>query len=129
MTELAGLTKESRKLALDRFHQIQPHLEQNHSLLSVAQAAGIPYRTAQRWVALYKIFGLAGLARKRRSDRGERRAVSARLKEVIEGLALQKPPLPIAVLYRQVQRLSRDVGDKAPSYRTVVNIVRSLGAD
>lgn len=75
MTELAGLTEESRKLALDRFHQLQPHLEQNHSLRSVAQAAGIPYRTAQRWIALYRMFGLAALARKHRSDRGERRAV------------------------------------------------------
>lgn len=129
MTELAGLTEESRKLALDRFHQIQPHLEQNRSLRSVAQAAGIPYRTAQRWVALYRMFGLAALARKHRSDRGVRRAVSVELKEAIEGIALQKPPLPIAALYRQVQRLSRDLGDKAPSYRTVVNIVRGLGAD
>lgn len=129
MTELAGFTEGSRKLALDRFHKIQPHLEQNKSLRSVAQAAGIPYRTAQRWVALYRMFGLSGLTRKHRSDRGERRAVSARLKEVIEGLALQKPPLPITALYRQVQRFSRDLDDKAPSYRTVVNIVRGLGAD
>ena len=75
------------------------------------------------------MFGLSGLTRKHRSDRGERRAVSARLKEVIEGLALQKPPLPITALYRQVQRFSRDLDDKAPSYRTVVNIVRGLGAD
>jgi putative transposase len=75
------------------------------------------------------MFRLSGLTRKHRSDHGERRAVSAWLKEVIEGLALQKPPLPIAALYRQVQRFSRDLGDKAPSYRTVVNIVRSLGAD
>jgi hypothetical protein len=45
------------------------------------------------------------LRRKKRVDRGERRAVSAKVKEVIEGLALQKPPLPIAALYRRVQRL------------------------
>ena len=75
------------------------------------------------------MFGLAALARKHRSDRGVRRAVSVELKEAIEGIALQKPPLPLAALYRQVQRLSRDLGDKAPSYRTVVNIVRGLGAD
>jgi hypothetical protein len=35
------------------------------------------------------------LARKNRTDRGERRAVSAKIKEAIEGLALQKPALPI----------------------------------
>jgi putative transposase len=104
MEELAGFTEEARKLALDRFCLIQPHLEKNQSLQFVARAAGIPYRTAHRWVAQYRLFGLAALTRKRREDRGERRAVSAKLKEVIEGLALQKPPLPIAALYRQVQR-------------------------
>ena len=45
ITELAGFTEASRKLALDRFHQIQPYLEEN---LSLRSAAGIPYRTAQR---------------------------------------------------------------------------------
>jgi len=34
---------------------------------SVAAAAGIPYRTAQRWVNRYHQFGLAALARKRRA--------------------------------------------------------------
>lgn len=51
------------------------------------------------------------------------------MKEVVEGLALQKPPLPVAALYRQVVRFSKDLGEKAPSYGTVFNIVRSLGAD
>jgi putative transposase len=129
MDHVAGLTEEARKLALDRFRLIQLHLEENRSLESVARAAGIPYRTLQRWVAQYRQFGLAALGRKKREDRGERRAVSAKLKEVIEGLALQKPPLPIAALYRQVQRFSQDLGEKAPSYGTVFNIVRNLGAD
>jgi putative transposase len=94
-----------------------------------ADIAGISYRTAYRWVAQYRRFGLAALARKQREDRGERRAVSQKLKEIIEGLAMQKPPLPIAALYRQVRRFAQDLGEKAPSYGTVFNIVRSLGAD
>jgi transposase-like protein len=57
MDQLAELTEEARKLALDRFRLIQPHLEQNQSLQSVADAAGIPYRTVQRWVAQYRLFG------------------------------------------------------------------------
>ena len=129
MDQLAGFTEEARKLALDRFRLIQPHLEQNQSLQSVARAAGVPYRTAQRWVAQYRLFGLGALARKRRGDRGERRIVSAKFKEVIEGLALQKPPLPLAALFRQVQGLSKGMGEKAPSYGTVFSIVRNLSAD
>ena len=129
MDHLAALPEEARKFALDRFRLIQPHLEQDRSLSSVAQTAGISYRTAHRWVTQYRRFGLAALARKQREDRGERRAVSLKLKEIIEGLALQKPPLPIAALYRQVRRFSQDLGENTPSYGTVFNIVHSLGAD
>jgi hypothetical protein len=50
MDQLAGLTEEARKLALDRFRQLQPHLEDDRPLKAVAAAAGIPFRTAQRWV-------------------------------------------------------------------------------
>ena len=89
MDLLAGLPEDVRKLALERFRIIQLHLEQNRPLQSVAQAAGIPYRTAQRWVAQYRLFGLAALARRKREDKGERHAVSTSMKEVVEGLALQ----------------------------------------
>jgi len=86
MGELGQLSEEGRGRALDRFRLFQPYLEQNQPLQSVARAAGIPYRTAQRWVAQYRQFGLAALSRKPRDDRGERRVVSVKLKEAIEGL-------------------------------------------
>ena len=76
MDELAGLPEEARRLALDRFRLLQPHLEQNEPLTSVAKAAGIPYRTAHRLVSQYRRHGLAALVRKKRLDRGQRRAVS-----------------------------------------------------
>jgi putative transposase len=67
-----------------------------------------------RWVARYQQFGLGALVRKRRADTGARRAISAKLTEVIEGLALQKPPLPIAALSRQARRSAKDWGEPAP---------------
>jgi len=107
--ELAGLSEGALKLALDRFRILQrtsrmstgmwsPQLERNQPLQSVAVAAGIPYCTAHRWLAQYRWFALAALPKKTRVDRGQRRAASGELKQVIEGLALQKPPLPIAAL-------------------------------
>jgi len=121
--ELAPLSEEARKLALDRFRILKPHLEHSQSLRSVAPAAGIPYRTAHRWLAEYRRFGLAALARKARVDRGERRAASVDLKQAIEGLALQKPPLPIAALYRQVRAIAQQRGEAVPSYSVVYDIV------
>jgi putative transposase len=129
MDELAGLPEEVRKLAMERFRLLQPHLEQNESLISVAKAAGIPYRTAHRLVSGYRRHGLAALVRKKRTDRGQRRAVSESLKKAIEGLALQKPPLPIATLYRQVLKLCQERGEQPPSYGTVFSIVQKLPAD
>lgn len=129
MAHLAGFTEEARKLALDRFRLIQPHLGQSQLLPSVARAAHIPNRTAQRWVAQYRLFGLAALVRKKRQDQGTRRAVSAKVKETHRRPRFTKPPLPIAALYRQMLRFSKECGEKAPSDGTVFNIVRSLGAD
>lgn len=58
MDELAGLSEEARKMAMERFRLLQPHLEQNEPLKSVAEAAGIPYRTAHRLVSEYRRLGL-----------------------------------------------------------------------
>jgi putative transposase len=97
-------------------------------LRSVADEAGLPYRTVQGWVTRYQQFGLAALVRKRRAHSGAR-AISARLRKVIEGLALQAPPLPIAALSRQVQRFAKDLGESSPSYWVIYDIVRQLPAD
>ena len=129
MDQLAGLTEEARRLALDRFRLLQPHLEDDRPLKLVSTEAEIPFRTAQRWVALYRKFGLAALARKNRADRGERRTVSVKIKEAIEGLALQKPPLPITAVCRQARRLAEDLGEEPPSYWVVYRIVSSLPDD
>jgi putative transposase len=129
MDELAELTGEARKRALDRFHLLQPHLENDRPLKAVASAAGIPFRTAQRWVSLYRQFGLAALARRKRADTGQHREISAKLKEAIEGIALQKPPLPVATICRQARRLAQDIGEEPPTYWLVYRIVSSLPAD
>jgi putative transposase len=57
------------------------------------------------------------------------RTVPVKIKAAIEGLALETPPLPISTLHRQAQRLAQDLGEKAPSYKVVYNIVGALPAD
>jgi len=129
MDQLAGLTEEARKLALDRFRLLQPHLEDDHPLKAVAASAGIPFRTAQRWVSLYRQFGLTALTRKRRTDTGQHREMSAKLKEAIEGIALQKPPIPVSAICRQARLLAKDLAEEPPSYWLVYRIVSALPAD
>src|SRR4051794_9298884 len=102
---------------IDRILEIlRPHLEQGRALNVVAREAGVAFRTAQRWVALYRQFGLAALAHKPRADRGGRRALSPELVQVIEGLALERPPRSAAAVYREVCQLAQRKGRKPPSY-------------
>ena len=129
MDQLVVLTEEARKLAVERFRLLQPHLEDDRPLKLIAATAGIPFRTAQRWVSLYRQFGLAALARKKRTDTGQNREISSKLKDAIEGISSQKPPLPVAMICRQARRLAQDLGEEPPSYWVVYRIVAALPAD
>ena len=91
MPDLTGLSEEARQRAMERYEILRPHLEEGKALTAVAHEAGVPYRTAQRWLARYQQSGLAALAPKPRTDRGERRALTPELLHLIEGLALEKP--------------------------------------
>lgn len=64
MEELASLPVESPEPALKRFELLRPHLDGVQALRSVVKEAGIPYRTAARWIAGYQRDGLAALARR-----------------------------------------------------------------
>jgi putative transposase len=101
MQTVGELSSARRDLALRRFRLLEPHLEHGRPLRVIAAEAGIPFRAVQRWAAQYRKFGLVALARKMRGDNGVRRAVSANLKAAIEGLARERPPLPITPMYRQ----------------------------
>ena len=100
---LAALSPDERTRALERYRILQPCVEHDVPLTHVARHHGIPLRTLQRWLAQYRRDGFAGLARRRRSDRGQPRGLPPELKQLIEGLALRTPPPTVALVHRQVQ--------------------------
>jgi hypothetical protein len=53
MRELVSLAESDRKIALDRYRLLRPHLEDGRAL-TIASEAGVAYSTAQRWVTLYR---------------------------------------------------------------------------
>jgi putative transposase len=108
-----------------RFAVLRPHLEDGVSLARAAAAAGVPLRTAQRWLARYRRDGLAGLARPRRSDAGARHSPDD-LVTVIEGMGLKRPRLSAAAIHRRVRDVAATQGWRAPSYGTVQAILSSL---
>ena len=123
---LTAYSEAERQLALLRYQHLRLHLEEGIALPQVASEANIPLRTAQRWVALYRQFGLAGLTRKHRADRGESRRLSSELQQLVEGLALQSPRLSAATIHRRVSVLAQQRKEALPSYSLVSEIVRRL---
>ncbi len=77
---------------------------------------------------MYREHGLAGLARPDRADPGTRRVLSLKIREVIEGLALERPPLSIQSVCRQVSQYAESIGEAKPSYWMVRQVMRELPA-
>lgn len=50
---LTAISDTERKLALERFRLLEPHLQNGRELRSVSEGSGVSFRTLQRWVANY----------------------------------------------------------------------------
>jgi len=111
--------------AMRRFEFLRPHIEDGVALAIAAREADIPIRTAQRWLALYRTFGLEGLERQKRSD-AKTRKLPRELVRMIEGLALRKPRLSSAAIHRRVTAAAKAQDWRNPTYRTVYEIIRAL---
>src|SRR5271157_5874354 len=94
-----GLSEDQRREALERFQILRPHLEEGVPLACIAQDHNLVLRTLTRWAGHYRQRGLAGLCRKSRNDRDQRK-MSPTLQQFIEGLALAKPHLSAAAVHR-----------------------------
>ena len=123
---LTELTDHERVQALARFQVLRPFLEEDTALTDLARQHAYPLRTLRRWVQRYRTAGLAGLVRTPRRDRSTRRRLPLVLHQCVEGLALQTPPLSIALIHRQISALARQHNLTPPSYSLVYNIVRQL---
>jgi putative transposase len=123
---LSALSDAERARALERYRVLQPCVEHDVPLTHVAHHHGLPLRTVQRWLARYRHAGLAGLARRGRSDRGQQRGLHAALKPVIEGFALRTPPPTVAFVHRQVCAVARQHGWPLPTYPCVYRVVKQL---
>jgi putative transposase len=99
----------------NRLAFLRVHLDDGVPLARAAREAGIPIRTARRWLACFRDAGPAGLSFKTRSDAGERK-VAREVVELIEGMAFTKPRQSAATIHRRVSAVSRERKWRAPSY-------------
>jgi putative transposase len=124
-TPVIAFTEAQRQVAMARFAVLQPHLEEDVPLARAARQAGVPIRTAERWLARYRQKGLAGLARPVRRDAAIHR-LPADLVALIEGLGLKKPRASAAAIHRRVRDVATAQGWPLPSYSTVYAILAAL---
>ena len=113
------VTERERRMAV-----LGPHVFDGVPLARAAADAGVPRRTAARWLLAYAADG--STARSGRSDRTRRRRIPVELVTLIEGLALRRPPPKIAQVHREAVRIAEEKGWSAPSYPVVYRIVADL---
>jgi putative transposase len=123
---LSQLTEAEHAQAMARFQVVRPFPEGQVELTAIARQHSLSRRTLRRWVQRYDIEGMAGLVRQRRTDRGRPRRLSPALHQCVEGLALQTPPLSIAVIHRQICVLAQQHQLRPPSYSLIYAIMRRL---
>lgn len=68
---LDGLSASQRQQAMERFAALRPHIKDGITLAETTAAAGVPLRTACRWLAAHRHDGLAGLVRNPRRSKGQ----------------------------------------------------------
>jgi putative transposase len=122
---LAELDERQRAEVTRRWQVLRPVVQDGVPLTVAARDAGVPLRSAQRWLGRYRTGGLAALARAGRSDRGRRR-LPPELVRLVEGLALQRPRPSAASITRWVKRAAEEHDWPVPSYSTVYSIVTAL---
>lgn len=121
--EPAGASGErDRRMAV-----LGPHVFDGVPLATAAMKAGVPLRTAQRWLAAYRAGGGQALVRRGRSDHGGHR-LPPELRGLIEGLALRRPPPRASQVHREVSAVALERGWTVPSYEVTRRIIRRLDA-
>jgi transposase-like protein len=125
---LVSMTTDALEEALARFRILRPAIEDGVPLSEVARGHGITPRTLRRWRTALREEGFAGLARKGRRDRGQRR-LPARLVTLIEGQALERPPRSAASIHRLASAATIAEGWAPPSYSLVYDIQRGVEPD
>lgn len=117
-----------KDVALQRYKAIEPFLQRRATLEDISKQENTPVRTLYNWASAFKRKGLDGLKPKVRNDKGGHRSTHDEVVNVVQGLYLRTPPVPVTTVYRTVQEICKRNGWDVPSYGVVRNIVQDIPA-
>ncbi len=129
LISLAELTEEDRKYVFDKYKIIEPYINNQGTLKEIAQRNTIPRRTLSSWVNKYKEYGLVGLFRQVRRDKGAARKIDKLTIEFIEALYLQHPNTSSSNIHKLVSDHCKNSDLYSPSYRAVCKIISNIPDD
>ena len=113
------------EIAQQRWAILEPHLDDQISLVELAAEHHVSIRTLHRWKASYVKCGIAGLTPKSRIDKGQRKT-PPQLHQFIEGTALRRPRPSIATITRRAAVVARANDWPTASYAVVRDIVNNI---
>lgn len=116
----------SKDTALERYRIIEPILKRQSTIAQVSRREKIASRTLYNWVKDFKENGLGGLIPKGRNDKGNRRTADVEIVNLIKGLYLRVPPIPIKAIHRLVKDVCKKNGWRVPSYDVVHEIISTI---
>jgi putative transposase len=100
----------------------------NAELAARATQVGISVRQLRYYHTAYRKHGLAGLAPRRRSDKGKMHNLSERMVQLVQDLRLTNKDLPIHALYKSAFEKAVELGETPPTQWQVRKICESIPA-
>nr|WP_257644696.1 DDE-type integrase/transposase/recombinase [Listeria monocytogenes] len=122
---LASYSKEQRQMAMEKYRLIEPYINREKNLKTIAEESGVSKRTLHYWVSKYQQFGLIGLIRKSRTDSGIFK-VENEVQEEIKNLILSHKKNSVTSIHRKICETCKKNNWKQPSYYQVYAISKSL---
>lgn len=115
---LAELTAEERDVAMARYQAIELLLKYERPPKEVYEQAAeqgqCSVKTIRRWRKRFDADGLAGLANKRRRDKGQRRAIAPDMQRLIEALYLEHGHCSFRNVHRLIKAYAKKEGLPVP---------------
>ncbi len=112
--------------SIEKYRFIEPILNGELTATAVSKKLGIPYPTIRYWKKQFVNYGLQGLERKKRNDRGMHRSITDELFQLTQALALQQPAMTVAAIFRKIKIIAEGQSCKPPIYGTIYNIVKNM---